>query len=66
MHYELRTKDSALLPDVLRLFGVIVNLFCHVFEVVHKELLGFGVEHGLEADVVVLVRLKEGVDDDTA
>ena len=59
-------KETALLPDVFRLVGVVVYLLWAKFEVVHVELEGSVLRHLLEADVVSLVGVHRPCEEDSA
>ena len=54
------------LPDILRLFRIVVNLFGHVLEIIHIEIGIRVVKHGLEADVVRLVGVHRATHEDAA
>ena len=55
-----------ILPNVFALNRVVVNFLGAPLEEVHVELLGLGLLHGLELDVVLLVGIHILTDDDTA
>ena len=54
------------LPDVLRLFRIVVDVLCAVLHVVHVEEARVVVEYGLEPDVVRLVGIHRFANDDAA
>ena len=55
-----------ILPNVFALNRVVVNFLGTPLEEVHVELLGRGLLHGLELDVVLLVGIHVLADDDAA